>query len=249
MTSPYRTGAGDGTTCSSCGAARVSEARACAGCGAEASAVRCRTCFALNPIGRGECQGCGAALDLEAELEPTLYQCPRCRGHLAILDLGGGSLHECATCGGFFVEHASLTQLLTEHRNLPAPSIPPTPAPPPGEVSYVPCPICCERMNRAVFGRRSGVVVDVCKLHGTWFDARELTAALAFVERGGLELAEKRALAEADEAKRKATLDRRLEVMREAVGRPEQTRLGRMIDPQPSRTEGLLDLLDVLTRL
>jgi len=211
--------------------------------------VRCRTCFGLNPIGRGECQACGAALDLEAELEPTLYQCPRCRGHLAILELDAGRLHECTTCGGFFIEHGAMTKLVAERRSLATPSIPPTPAPPPGVATYVPCPICCERMNRAVFGRRSGVVVDVCKLHGTWFDAHELTAALAFVERGGLDLAEKRAAAEAEEARRKATVERRIEEMRDAVGRPAQTRLGRMMDPQSSRTEGLLDLLDVLKRL
>lgn len=248
MTSPYRTGAGDRSTCSSCGAPRSSEARVCAGCGAEASAVRCRACFALNPVGRSDCQGCGAALDLEAELAPTLYQCPRCRGPLAILDLGDGALHECPTCGGLFIEHGAMAKLVTEHRAVASPSIPPRAAPPDVEVSYVPCPICCERMNRTVFGRRSGVVVDICKLHGTWFDAHELTAALAFVERGGLEAAEKRALAEADEAQRKAALERRIEEMRGAISRPGQTRLGALLDPRPARTEGLLQLLDVLGR-
>jgi len=35
-------------------------------------------------------------------------------------------------------------------------------------------------MNRINFGRTSGVIVDVCKKHGTWFDGGELTQVIAF---------------------------------------------------------------------
>ena len=42
-------------------------------------------------------------------------------------------------------------------------------------------------MNRVNFGKVSGVIVDVCKLHGTWFDAGELTRVVAFAAGGGLE--------------------------------------------------------------
>src|SRR5690606_39479191 len=54
------------------------------------------------------------------------------------------------------------------------------------EVRYRGCPACGVLMNRRNFGRRSGVIVDVCKEHGVWFDADELTAVLEFVARGGL---------------------------------------------------------------
>jgi hypothetical protein len=37
------------------------------------------------------------------------------------------------------------------------------------------------------FGMRSGIVVDVCRSDGTWFDCGELDAALEFVASGGLE--------------------------------------------------------------
>jgi hypothetical protein len=37
------------------------------------------------------------------------------------------------------------------------------------------------------FGKRSGVVVDACRDHGTWFDAGELAAVLDFVRAGGIE--------------------------------------------------------------
>jgi Zn-finger nucleic acid-binding protein len=41
-------------------------------------------------------------------------------------------------------------------------------------------------MNRMNFGRVSGVIVDVCKPHGTWFDGGELTRVIAFAAGGGL---------------------------------------------------------------
>jgi hypothetical protein len=41
-------------------------------------------------------------------------------------------------------------------------------------------------MNRVNFGPRSGVIVDVCGQHGSWFDAGELALALSFVAEGGL---------------------------------------------------------------
>jgi Zn-finger nucleic acid-binding protein len=48
-------------------------------------------------------------------------------------------------------------------------------------------------MNRKNFAERSGVIVDVCKAHGIWFDHGELPRVLAFVEAGGLREAERRA--------------------------------------------------------
>ena len=47
-------------------------------------------------------------------------------------------------------------------------------------------------MNRVNFGRRSGIIVDVCKPHGTWFDADELPRVVDYVMKGGLEESERR---------------------------------------------------------
>jgi len=41
---------------------------------------------------------------------------------------------------------------------------------------------------RLNFGRTSGVVVDMCREHGTWFDSGELPKILAFLKGGGLQL-------------------------------------------------------------
>jgi hypothetical protein len=47
-------------------------------------------------------------------------------------------------------------------------------------------------MLRRNFGGQSGIIVDVCAVHGVWFDRGELPRALEFVERGGLELERRR---------------------------------------------------------
>jgi Zn-finger nucleic acid-binding protein len=52
-------------------------------------------------------------------------------------------------------------------------------------VRYLHCPACKGVMNRVHFAHRSGIVVNVCRAHGTWFDTGELTAVIEFVGRGG----------------------------------------------------------------
>ena len=215
---PYRAGGAAGTRCQACGAERSPDARACAACGAEAPAVRCAACMTLNPIGDTRCRQCGGELGLEPEAEPTRLLCPRgCGGLVATLGIAEDSdVCECERCGGLFIAHASLAALVQRHRpareatlRRRASIVPPVPAP--DAVVYLPCPSCNTRMNRTVFGKSSGVIVDVCKTHGTWFDARELTASLAFVERGGLELVEKRERERREEAARRASIDKRIQ--------------------------------------
>jgi len=54
-------------------------------------------------------------------------------------------------------------------------------------------------MARRNFARISGVILDQCPEHGTYFDAGELPAVVEFVRAGGLELAQRR---ENDELRR-----------------------------------------------
>jgi Zn-finger nucleic acid-binding protein len=160
----------------------------------------------LNNVGQSTCVQCGATLELEPELVATQLLCPRGCGPLAAVS----DVFECVRCGGIFVTHDSLAQLVERHRGAAGSSIrPPTPAP--DHVVYIPCPKCNVRMNRTVFGSSSGVIVDVCRQHGTWFDARELTASLAFVERGGLELVAKRQAARKADEERRRELEKRMQ--------------------------------------
>lgn len=57
---------------------------------------------------------------------------------------------------------------------------------------YIPCPQCGDLMNRVNFAGCSGVVIDWCKDHGTWFDHQELRQIVAFIQSGGLKKSRER---------------------------------------------------------
>ena len=237
---PYRAGGPGGLRCMSCGAERSPDARACPKCGADVPAVRCAECMTLNAaVGENACRQCGAELGLEPEPEPTRLLCPRGCGGLVI----AWDVHECERCGGIFIGNEALAALVTRHRaggERRTSIVPPTPAP--DTVVYLPCPVCNTRMNRAVFGKSSGVIVDVCKTHGTWFDARELTASLAFVERGGIELVEKRERERKEAEARRAALEGRVQAF-QALKQP--------VGPvgADSGADALAGLIDILLSL
>jgi Zn-finger nucleic acid-binding protein len=47
-------------------------------------------------------------------------------------------------------------------------------------------------MNRMNFARFSGVIVDWCKQHGTWFEQKELTQLVHFIREGGMKRSRER---------------------------------------------------------
>ena len=71
------------------------------------------------------------------------------------------------------------------------------------KVSYVPCPECSQLMNRINFARCSGVIVDICKGHGTWFDRDELSRIVEFIRAGGLEAARTKEKSQLEDARRR----------------------------------------------
>jgi Zn-finger nucleic acid-binding protein len=109
--------------------------------------------------------------------------------------MGGVSVDRCAQCRGHWfdgdeVEHAvdlttqgvSKEEAAALRRSLPPPSIPTE------EVRYLACVRCGERMARRQAAPRSGVIVDLCREHGVWFDGDELERFAAFARAGGLEV-------------------------------------------------------------
>jgi Zn-finger nucleic acid-binding protein len=224
--------------CPFCGGPCASDVRTCPHCNVELASVRCPHCFTLHFTGSRFCARCGKELELEPLLDATDAPCPRCDKPLSIF---GGTLpdelektlplHECTGCGGVFVSQKTLDAIVA--RESPGPK-PPThdrvsvPAVRHADtVRYVKCPLCHVLMNRVNFGKRSGVIVDVCKAHGVWFDKGELTDAIEFVARGGLEEAKRRDAEDAGLKKEAAKLH--VELMEEAVrdGRAAGLSLGR----------------------
>jgi len=182
-------------TCPSCGAAVAEGVRRCAHCGVPVATVRCAVCFQMSSAQALHCSGCGHELGLEPiPREPSL-ECPDCRVLMTVFDCGPGALHDCGRCGGQFVEHPALRDLLERHeRDAPSAASARARAAGPADVRvrYVACPACRALMNRKNFGGDSGVIVDVCSKHGTWFDAGELPRVVAFAESGGLARARRR---------------------------------------------------------
>jgi Zn-finger nucleic acid-binding protein len=103
----------------------------------------------------------------------------------------GYPLHECVSCGGLFLSQGTLEDIIRRESSAPH-AWTQTPRPSgsvphaTGPVRYLKCPMCHDFMNRVNFGKRSGVIVEVCKPHGVWFDKGELTRAIEFVADGGL---------------------------------------------------------------
>jgi len=144
----------------------------------------------MNMAHAQHCSGCGAELGLILESALHDSHCSDCQLPLSVISEPAGSLLNCRKCGGQFVEHALLRSLLEAHEQT-GQAFPDAPyqRPPKAQIErihYRPCSVCQQRMNRKNFGGASGVIVDVCARHGTWFDAGELPQVLAFVKSGGL---------------------------------------------------------------
>jgi Zn-finger nucleic acid-binding protein len=68
-------------------------------------------------------------------------------------------------------------------------------------------------MNRQNFARVSGVLIDVCKGHGVWFNQGELRRIVEFIRAGGMDKARAREKADLQDQRdrlRQAELDARL---------------------------------------
>jgi Zn-finger nucleic acid-binding protein len=200
--------------CSACGAARTDNAERCPYCQAEFTLHErdldtvCPHCFALVSDQARFCHHCGGGLVPELDAgAATRLLCPACGEghHLVSRRLGSDQVTvlECDTCAGFWMGHEAFRQLVerAQREALPAGTTVKTPqqisasfglpstavakSHTRARVVYRPCAVCGELMNRINYGRESGVIIDVCREHGIWFDADELARILAWLRAGG----------------------------------------------------------------
>ena len=198
--------------CSSCGAPREGTEPACRFCGAELTLHErdldtiCPGCMARVSGQARFCHHCGnPVLAGQAAAGESGYRCPACEGErpLASRRLGRANmaLFDCSSCGGIWIEKEIFEVLADRARagHLPegfgggAPSpteMPPAPATA-QPLRYRPCVTCGALMSRRNYGRKSGVIVDVCARHGLWFDLHELDSLLRWIREGGEARAEK----------------------------------------------------------
>ncbi|HEY5239884.1 MAG TPA: zf-TFIIB domain-containing protein [Polyangiaceae bacterium] len=189
--------------CPSCGGPVAEGTRRCTHCDVPVATVRCADCFHMSAADAIHCAGCGRELGLEPIARDGTLPCPDCHLPMAVMECGPSALHDCGRCGGQFVEHDALRDLVERHDRFEVGGRrPPSLVSVDTRVRYVACPVCHALMNRRSFGAGSGVVVDTCSRHGTWFDPGELPRVLSFVESGGLSRLRRRQNEEREQATR-----------------------------------------------
>jgi Zn-finger nucleic acid-binding protein len=168
------------------------------------NAVRCSACTALVSAGASFCPQCGDPLAAADEGQAALA-CPACPGQtMASWRLQptsrqpyGHAVHGCRRCGGVWVDRDTLDVMIASAAEQGAgdgraPGVHRRELSMASKVVYRPCSVCGHTMSRRNFARISGVIVDECRMHGTFFDAGELEDILTFVRSGGLLLSRRR---------------------------------------------------------
>jgi Zn-finger nucleic acid-binding protein len=198
--------------CPMCGAATTSDHPQCRYCGAKLATVACPTCFAMMFIGSKHCARCGAGMARQ-EVAAAGQKCPRCTIELHVVAIGESRVLECEKCFGLWLNTAIFETIcadreqqsrvlqsaeLTEGR-FDSDEI---------AIRYVPCPECSQLMNRANFARCSGVIIDLCRNHGIWFDRDELSRIIEFIQSGGLERSREKEKTALEEERRRLQQER-----------------------------------------
>lgn len=175
----------ESAACIYCGTRLPVQALACPSCHSQVTRTRCKQCAREWVAGTVAC-ACGARLEgVVAAGAP----CPRCEGASALTLRQPSpecSFLECRRCGGALtsaptwgelIERASQNdprfvgvggfgdKALTLAQLLP----------------FVSCPGCKREMDRIAFAGRTRISLDVCTLHGIWFDGGELGKVLGIL--------------------------------------------------------------------
>jgi len=179
--------------CPHCGAGTSPTGNVCAHCSAELLVKSCPRCLSRVFHGHKHCPECGAELAIAASAaaHPDM-PCPRCATNLRGRMVGDLLVDECPGCQGVFLDHVAIKRVVTDHQHVRADAL--LGALPRQEVRelgtsakmYLKCPSCRVVMNRKQFATGAGVIVDVCRTHGTYFDVGELPRCIEFVINGGL---------------------------------------------------------------
>ncbi len=166
--------------------------------------MACPKCFGLMFVGNEFCGHCGAKMVKAEVLQgEKIGDCPRCRISLELLEIGTTTFRECRKCDGMWADVETFETVCAAREEqstvLGVIAARMRASQPMSKVSYVPCPDCDQLMNRSNFAKASGIIIDICKKHGVWFDAGELPSIIEFIQKGGMEIARQRERRELEE--------------------------------------------------
>ncbi len=185
--------------CPSCGAPVRREAARCDYCNAaldfslKGKTVNCPNCFAATPADGRVCVRCSRPVRGMVRDEKIMDDriCPRCNVPMRAKEIGEFHIIGCDKCAGVFVPHDVFDMMQEKRESVVFSASTPQrgQAPVESNASYVRCPVCKKVINRVNFAKISGVIVDVCREHGIWFDGGEIEKIMDFVAHGGLQRA------------------------------------------------------------
>ena len=120
-------------------------------------------------------------------------QCPKCNVDMKIIKHDNVETDECPSCGGIWVDRVEEKEVLEMepmvftaddvncfrkmYKSVGKQE----------EIRYFKCPRCQQMMWRKNYMSHSGIIVDKCNEHGTFFDKGELEKAMEFIKFGGVE--------------------------------------------------------------
>lgn len=163
--------------------------------------ISCASCGGNVCLNSNSCKYCGTKYDRDlarikfgTEETKSGRECPDCNSGLTSIDIeiGGRFLIErCGECFGVFLDPLELEEFFERIYNHHGPisTIRLSELSENTKISkvvrYRKCPVCSSFMARRNFGHRSGVIMDICRKHGTWLDAGELQQLIRWSKAGG----------------------------------------------------------------
>jgi len=182
-------------------------------------------------VGTKFCGHCGSMAAPVEVLEDDIGECPRCRDALEQLAIGDAKICGCKKCDGVWMDVDTFENVCADGEkqsavlaNFVRSTVRPQLQ---TKISYVPCPDCGQLMNRNNFAKASGVIVDICKQHGVWFDADELPTIIEFIRKGGMEIKRQREMNEIESERNKLREERWM-----SDTGPRSSRLGKIIEDE-----------------
>ena len=133
----------------------------------------------------------GVSYENDDELK-SKKKCPRDGVLLKEISYESVKIDLCAACGGVWADNEELKQIVrdkeTKFLRSDYTEIRPekgarTPVTELDLVDELECVICADPMERINYSYDSGVIIDRCRIHGTWLDKDELNKIQVFVER------------------------------------------------------------------
>ena len=211
--------------CSSCGGARGKEGEPfCRYCGSSFTLHEqdlntiCPSCFTRISSKATYCHSCATPIAAESIFEDTDLQCPSCdhsQLHSRQFEGQNFSFKECNSCAGIWVSNEIFKHLekeaklkaisgMNEKNEIKYTTSNEKPANP--KNFYRKCPYCEVMMNRKNYAGSSGIVLDVCKTHGVWFDIHELDQIVNYIQSGKLQQQQQKESRKAKQVENKAKL-------------------------------------------